>query len=334
MKAPGARIELAGNSAYWGGAPVYEKVTLRPIPVDASRVAALLAGDVEMIDGLPLDAVPRLKADPAIAVWTTRADRVMYVHIDSHREVSPFVTAKSGAALDKNPLQDRRVRLALSKAINRHALVEQVMAGFAEAAGQITVPGMVGFNPNLKPEPLDVEGARKLLVEAGWPNGFALTLHATNDRYPNDVRLAQAIAQMLARIGVEVKVEAMPSSIFFSRAAKFEFSFFSLGYGSSQGTASHGLRGVLLTNDPAKGHGPSNRGRYSNPEVDSLTLRAQTTFDEAESIDLQRRAAAIAMHDVGVIPLYYLFNSWATRRPLVYEPRMDERTFAQFVRPR
>ncbi|MCM0018667.1 MAG: ABC transporter substrate-binding protein [Tagaea sp.] len=331
---PRERLVLERNERYWGAKPAYERAVLRPIAVDAPRVAALLAGNVDMIDVLPADTVPRLKANRALNVFAARADRVMYVHMDSHRDVTPFVTAKNGAALDRNPLKDRRVRLALSKAINRTALAERVMEGLAEPAGQIAVPGMVGFNPDVKPEPLDVDGARRLLAEAGWPDGFALTLHATNDRYPNDVRLAESLAQMLARVGVEVKVEAIPSAIYFTRASRFEFSFFSLGYGSSQGTASHGLRGVVLTHDPAKGHGPSNRGRYSNPEVDLLTLRSQETFDEAESIALQKRATAIAMADVGVLPLYYLFNTWATKASIVYEPRMDERTFAHSARPK
>ncbi|MBM3523837.1 MAG: ABC transporter substrate-binding protein, partial [Alphaproteobacteria bacterium] len=193
------------------------------------------------------------------------------------------------------------------------------------------VPGMQGFDPALKPEPLDIEGAKRLLAEAGWADGFAITLHASNDRYPNDVRLAPAIAQMLARIGLEAKVEILPFSVFATRASKFELSLMQYGWGSSMGNALHGLRGVVMTNDPAAGTGPSNRGRYSSAELDALIRRASTTFDAAEFEVLQKRAAAMAMREVAVVPLYYLQNVWATRKGLSYEARMDERTYAQYV---
>jgi peptide/nickel transport system substrate-binding protein len=328
---PRERLVVEAHPGYWGAKPAFARASLRPIAVDASRQAALLASDVDMIDVVPAESIARFRGDPAYAVWATRADRVMYLHLDSHREVTPYVTAKGGGALDRNPLRDRRVRLAISKAINRAALVEQIMHGVGEPAGQIAVPGMFAYDPDIRPEAQDLGGARRLLAEAGWPDGFAVTLHATNDRYPNDSRLAQAVAQMLTRIGIEAKVEIMPWAVFSGRASKFELSLFQLGWGSSMGNALHGLRGVVMTNDPAAGTGPSNRGRFSSAELDALIREASSTFDVARSETLQKRAAALAMREVAIVPLYYLQNVWATRKGLRYEARMDERTYPQHV---
>ncbi|MBI3706719.1 MAG: ABC transporter substrate-binding protein [Proteobacteria bacterium] len=330
---PNDRLELQLYDRYWGAKPALAEVTLKPIPNDAARQAALLADDVAMIDGVTPQQADHLKTQKDVALWSIRADRVMYLHIDTHSDRTPFVTAKGGAALDRNPLKDRRVRLALSKAVNRQAIVDRLLYGLGEPAGQVAVPGMLGYVPGIKPEPYDPDGARRLLAEAGYADGFAVTLQATNDRYLADAKVAETLGQMLSRIGLEMKIETMPSSIFFSRASKFEFSLFQLGWGSSQGNAAHGLRGVLMTVNRETGAGPSNRGRYSNPEVDRLTQKALESFDETAAERYMKEAATVAFSDVGVIPLYYMVNTWATRKAYRYQARMDERTFVQALAP-
>ena len=193
----GDRIELARFDGYWGGKTPWEKVTLRLLPNDASRVAALLAGDVQAIEYVPTSDVARIRSDKRLNVYKIIADRLIYLHLDSDRDVSPFVTDKDGKPLARNPLKDPRVRKALSKAINRSAIVDKVMEGEAVAAGQLLADGMFGTTKNLKVEPYDPAGAKKLLAEAGYPDGFGLTIHAPNNRYVNDAKIAQAIAQML-----------------------------------------------------------------------------------------------------------------------------------------
>ena len=163
----GDRIELARHDAYWGGKVPWNRVTLRVLTSDPTRVASLLAGEVRAIENVPTADVPKLSRHSDLALYRVVSHRVMYLHIDSARDRSPFVTDKAGKPLDRNPLRDVRVRRAMSKAINRQALVERVMEGAARATGQLMPDGMFGYTPALKPEPYDPEGARKLLVEAG-----------------------------------------------------------------------------------------------------------------------------------------------------------------------
>jgi len=257
--AKGDRIELARHDGYWGGKTPWEKVTLRLLPNDASRVAALLAGDVQAIEYVPTSDVARIRADKRLNVYKVIADRLVYLHMDSDRDASPYVTDKEGKPLAKNPMKDPRVRKAISKAINRNAIVDKVMEGEAVAAGQLLADGMFGTTRNLKVEPYDPAGAKKLLAEAGYPDGFGITIHAPNNRYVNDAKIAQAVAQMLTRIGIATKVEAMPSATYFPQATDLKFSLMLLGWSSGTGEASSPLKALLATYSRDKGFGTANR---------------------------------------------------------------------------
>ena len=324
----GDRIELARNEAYWGPKAPWDRVTFRVITSDPTRVASLLAGEVRAIENVPTADLAKLAKHSDLSVYRIVSHRVMYVHIDSARDKSPFVTDKAGRPLDKNPLKDVRVRRAMSKAINRQALVERVMEGAARATGQLLPEGMFGYHPGLKPEEFDPAGARKLLAEAGYPDGFGLTIHGPNNRYVNDEQVTQAIAQMLTRAGIVTKVDTMPSAVFFSRGSKLEFSVMLVGWGSDTAEASSPLKSLLATYNTEKGMGASNRGRYSNPKMDALLDQALATVDDPKREKLLQQATEIAMSDVGIITLYPQENLWATRRGVAYTPRADERTYA------
>ncbi len=326
--AKGDRIEFTRNEAYWGTKPAWDKVTLRIITADPARVAALLAGDVRAIENVPTADIARVAKSSDLTLYRTVSHRVMYLHLDSNRDRSPFVTDKAGKPLDKNPLKDARVRRAISKAINRSALVDRVMEGAAVATGQLMPEGMFGYTSTLKTEPYDVEAAKKLLAEAGYPDGFGLTLHAPNDRYVNDEQIAQTIAQLLARAGIAARVEAMPSSVYFSRASKLEFSLMLVGWASDTAEASSPLKALLATFDKEKGMGATNRGRYSNAKMDSVLSQALATVDDSKRERMLQQATEIAMADLGIIPLYHQHNLWATRKGVAYAPRTDERTLA------
>ncbi|MGD8523642.1 MAG: ABC transporter substrate-binding protein [Desulfobacterales bacterium] len=330
---PGDRLVLDKNPAYWGKKAQFDRVVFKPIKENPARVAALLAGDVDMIDLVPTADVARLKKDANVVLSQGVSNRVIYLHMDQFRPDSPFIKKSGG----KNPLMDQRVRKAISKAINRPAIVERVMEGVAIPAGQLLPEGFFGVSPALKPENYNPEAAKKLLADAGYPNGFDLTLHGPNDRYINDAKICQAIGQMLARIGINTEVETMSKSVFFSKASRGgpnkspAFSFILVGWGSGTGEASSPLKSLLHTYDKARGFGASNRGRYSNAEVDKLIEQALATVDDAKREKLLQQATEVAIEDLGIIPLHYQVNVWATRKGLAYTPRTDEYTLAMSV---
>ncbi len=331
----GDRYVFVRNEDYWGKKPVWTKVTIRPIKTGPSRISALLAGDVDVIEEVPTTDIERLKGDSKITLGQGLSNRVIYFHMDQWRDDSPFITGNDGAKI-KNPFKDKRVRLALSKAINRPAIVDRLMEKAAVPASQFLADDFFGTSKKLKPEAFDPEGAKKLLAEAGLPKGFKLTLHSPNGRYINDARMAEAVAQMFTRIGVETKVETMPSSVYFKRATTGvdgnpEFSFMLLGWGAGTGEVSSPLKSLVATYDKAKGLGAVNRGRYSNPVLDKAIEEALGTVDDAKRGELLAKASEIAMEDVSVIVSHYQLNTWATRKGLSYEPRADEYTVATSV---
>ncbi len=324
----GGTLLLGRNEHYWGKRPDWDQVTIRPISNGAARVAALLSGDVDLIDFVPSDTIARLKTDPRTDLFSTDSNRLIFILLDSARDSSPGVLDAAGAPLPHNPLRDRRVREAVSLAINREALVGRLLNGQATPAGQLLPPGFFGTSANLAPPPFDPARARALLAEAGYPGGFHLVLVATNDRYPKDVEIAQGIAQMLTRVGISAQVDTMPASMLFTRGSRLEFSAMVLGWIAASGEVTSPMVALLATYDAAKGFGSSNRGRYSNPDFDRLLEQGLQTLEAPARAALLSKATELAMRDVGLVPLYFLVNTWAARKGLVYDARSDEMTVA------
>jgi len=328
---PGDRFVFVRNESYWGDKPQWDELTFKPIKSSPSRVAAMLAGDVDMIAQVPTIDIERLKKEPKLSLSQGVSNRVIYLHLDHDRDNSPFVKANDGSDI-KNPLKDLRVRKAISMAINRDAIVERVMEGVAIKAGQLLPAGFFGISSKLKPVSYDPAGAKKLLAEAGLKDGFKLTIHGPNDRYINDAKIAEAIAQMLTRIGIKTEVVTMPRSVYFKRASRGgpnktpEFSFILVGWGAGSGEASSPLKSLIHTYDKSHGFGASNRGRYSNTAVDKLIEDALATVDDAKRQDMLAKATEIAINDGAIIPLHYQVNTWATRKGLKYDARTDEYT--------
>jgi len=331
----GDRIVLAANDKYWGPKPAFAKVRFRMITNSAARVAALLAGDVQMIEAVPTADIEKLRKDARVSLASTVSNRIIYLHMDSGREKnSPFVTDTAGKPMEANPLRDPRVRKALSKMIDRNAIASRIMEGEAKPAGQFLPETFHGTSRKLTPDKYDPDGAKKLLAEAGYPNGFGLTLHTPNNRYVNDEKVAQAVAQFLTRGGIPTKVEAMPSAVFFSRGSKLEFSFLLAGWGAGTGENSSPLRSLVATFDPKLGNGAANRGRFSDAGVDALIQTALSTIDDTKRGIMLGAATEKAIGELmGVIPVHYEVSTWGLRKGLTYKARVDQTTLAYEVRP-
>lgn len=328
---PGQPVRYARNDAFAGTPPAFATVEFRPIANAGARVAALQAGDVDLIEIVPPDQFQRLKADSRFATAESPSNRLIFLTLDSGREESPHVRAPEGTPL-RNPLRDARVRRALSIAINREALVSRIMQGQAVAAGDLGPAGYFGTSPDLTPPAFDLEGARRLLAEAGYPRGFAVQVNGPNDRYVNDERVVQAIAQMWTRAGLQASVEVKPRGVWLSEAAQLRYSVNLAGFSPNPE-----VLGMLETQihswNTTLGLGTANRGRFGNAEIDALIQRARTTMDDAERQRLTREATRRALRDeTALIPLYFQVNTWAMRRGVSYEARTDEMTLAASAR--
>jgi peptide/nickel transport system substrate-binding protein len=326
----GDRVDFARNDAYWGGKPAFDSVSLRILPNDGPRLAALLAGDVDVIENIPTADAARLKREAKLHLASHLSWRTIFFHMDQARPNPPGVTAKDGKPLAKNPFTDIRVRQAISKAINRQAIADRVMDGLATPASNVVAPPVFGYVASIKPEAYDPEGAKKLLAEAGFPDGFAMTLAAPNNRYVNDDQIAQTVAQMLSRIGIATKVETHPAATYFTKARSGEFAFAMLGWGSFSGDLA--LRALLATPNPDKGFGAWNWGRFTLPRVDELLEAGFRTTDDKKREAMAQEAATLALRTYGVIPLHHQTATWAMKKGLTYAGRLDEFTLAQDFR--
>jgi len=322
---PGDRVTLARNDTYWGPKSIWQDVNWRMLPNDAARTAALLAGDVDFIDFVPTEALAQLRGNPKVKLWERLSLRLVFLGLDQSRDgPTPFVQGPNGEVLSKNPLKDRRVREALSIAINRRAIDDRIMEGAAVPAGQFLPDGVYSHVPGLDAPPYDPARAKALLAEAGYPNGLRMTLHGPNDRYVNDAKIIQAVGQMWERIGVHTTVDALPWSSYVGRANKQEFSAFLFGWGTGTAEASDPLIAQVASWDPAKGWGAANRGRYSNPALDKLIDQALATPDDAAREKILIQAERMAFDDVAIIPLHIQMNIWASSARLTFVAGVGE----------
>lgn len=326
----GDRIELDRNERYWQGMPAWQHVSYRQITNEASRAAALLSGDVDVIDQVPTADVARLQKEAGITLSECDSLRVIYIAMDQMRTgPSPFTTDNDGKPLDHNPLKDQRVRRALSLAIDRDAEVARVMEGVATPTLQYMAKGTYGYVPDLLPPRADVAEAKRLLAEAGYPQGFKITLHGSNDRYPNDYRIVQAVAQMWTRVGVRTAVDTAPYASFITKATNQAFSAFLVSWGVATGEPGAGLRSTVATFDASRGLGSVNRARYSNPAFDEQLLAAMRELDDAKRERMLQDATRTVINDAGIIPIHLQKNVWAMARGITHDARVDELTRQQ-----
>jgi peptide/nickel transport system substrate-binding protein len=318
---------------YWGAekAP-WRRVSLIEISNDSARVAALLSKRVDMINYAPPSDVARLKREAGIGI-TQAPSLFNFILWPDVRPRTPTVTNNAGQPID-NPFRDVKVRQAMSLAIDRNLIARQTMEGTATPVHQLVPSSVFGFNRQLPAIPFDVERARKLLAEAGFPEGFRVQLHCTNDRLPNDARVCAALGQMLARIGIKADIQAVSRTVFFPAQGRGEYSLQMQGWGTVTGEAGYTLAAQVHTRDADKRTGTFNWTFWSDPALDAQIAAATSELDDTKRQQLLAGAVASVAEKLPVIPVVNLQAIWAGRSERVrYEARADEDTLAIKAKP-
>ena len=313
-RAPGTKTELAVNPKYWEKVEGnVTEVIFTPIANDATRVAALISGEIDMMDPVPLQDIARINANPGLKVMTGPELRTIFLGMDQKRDELLFSSVKG-----KNPFKDKRVRQAFYQAIDIEAIKDKIMRGASTPTGLMVAPGVKGYpgqsmNSRL---PFDTVGAKRRLTEAGYPQGFEVTMNCPNDRYVNDAEICQAIAAMLAKIDIKVNLVAESKATYFPKILSRNTSFYLLGWTPST-TDAHDPLVSLLATPPADGKGGQgqfNLGWYSNPKLDDLTMKIASEIDQNKRNNMIGEAYKIHQDDIGHIPLHQQALSWGMKK--------------------
>lgn len=324
------RVELLRNDAYWGAKPTFDKVTIRIMPNNPARTAALLSGEVDAIAAVPAADLARIKANANLTFYTKPLARHTFWTMNQFSEQLPLATDHADKPLAGNPFKDVRVRRAFSKAIDRDAIGTRVMEGLGVPTQNPVPPTMFGYNPAVLPEKQDLDGAKKLMAEAGYPNCFKLSIFARSDAHPTDSAQAQATGQMLSRLGCKVNVEVVPTSVFFTRGNKLELPMLLLATGVDGGDLGVTLEYLFSnpTNNPFR---KINMQTYDSPAFWKPLREALASSDELVRERKYREVIEVLRNEVGVIPTELMVGTWAARKGVVLKPRVDERTYAQEI---
>jgi peptide/nickel transport system substrate-binding protein len=295
----GVRLELKRFADYWDKASPgnVDDIVFTPIKEPATRVAALLAGDVDFIAPVPPTDLARIKAAPCCTLITMPSTRVLTFELNQHR-VPAF--------------KDKRVRQAMVYAVNGTGIADKIMRGLATAAGELSPPGYAGHDPALQPR-YDLAKAKALMKEAGFEDGFSVTMMAPNNRYIEDARIAEAVAAMLAKINIKVDLQTMPKAQYWQRFDERAGDIMMIGWQSDTQDSANFYEFLVMTPDKTSGYGQYNAGNYSNPEVDRLTLETQTMTDPKARAAVLQRIERILYDDAALIPLHWQHLSWAAR---------------------
>jgi peptide/nickel transport system substrate-binding protein len=317
---PDRRTVLEPNPLWWDKAEHnLTRVEFNVIANDATRVAALLSGEVDMVYTVPPQDVERISRTPNTRIIQGPELRTIYLGMDQSR-----AELLKSDVRGRNPFQDVRVRRAMYQAIDIEAIRTRVMRGQARPTGQIFGPGVNGFlEANDQRLPLDPEGARRLLAEAGYPNGFGVTLDCPNDRYVNDEAICTAVVAMLARIGVRVTLNAQTRARFFAEvnAPRYNTSFYLLGWTPNTYDALNALYNLAGSRDGTRGM--FNNGGYGNPAFDALLGRIEVETNPERRQALITEASRLLQQDVAYIPLHQQQVVWATRANITLQQQAD-----------
>jgi len=307
---PNVRTSFVRNGNYWGKIEGnVDEVIFTPIGNDATRVAALLSGEVDMMEPVPVQDVERIKSSPELKVLQGPELRIIFLGMDQKRDELLYSSVKG-----KNPFKDIRVRKAFYQAIDIETIKSRVMRGAAVPTAEMIPPEVNGYAPDLaKRLPYDPEASKKLLAEAGYPSGFEVQMNCPNDRYVNDAEICQAVAANLARVGIKIILEAEAKATYFPKILSRNTSFYMLGWTASTVDA-HNVLYPILSSPGDGGRGQFNLGAYSNARVDELTEKVGSETDQKKRNEMIREAMKIHQDDVGHIPLHQQALNWGARK--------------------
>jgi peptide/nickel transport system substrate-binding protein len=302
----GVRLAMKRFDDYWDkdSPGNVTSIVFTPIKEPATRVAALLSGGVDFISPVPPTDLARIESNACCKLVTMPSPRILTLQLNQER-VPAF--------------KDARVRLAINYAVNREGIAEKIMRGLATPAGQLSPADYAGHDPALVPRH-DIEKAKALMKEAGYEDGFPVTMMAPNNRYIGDARIAEAVAAMLARIGIRVDLETMPKAQYWQRFDERAADIMMIGWQSDTQDSANFYEFLVMTPDPETGYGQYNAGNYSNQEVDRLTLQTQTMTDAEARAEVLRKIERILYDDPALLALQWQHLSWAARRNVKIEP--------------
>jgi peptide/nickel transport system substrate-binding protein len=325
---PDQRIVFAANPGWWGKREGnVTDVIYTPIKADATRVSALLSGDVDMVTDLPTQDVERLRKNDKLKIVDGHEVRTIFIGMDQHNDELQYANVKG-----KNPFKDVRVRRALNMAVDREAIRRVTMRGLSIPAGLMVAPGVHGHDKALdKPYPYDVNGAKKLLAEAGYPNGFEFTLDCPNNRYVNDEEICQALVGMWARAGLKVRLNAMPFATFIPKILKHDTSAYMLGWGVATFDSLYMLQSLVRTKTSGA-DGSFNLGRISNPKLDTTIDAIKIATDPKGRDALLREGLVTVRDEAYYVPLHHQLRPWAMKKNVSTVHRADDRPEARFTR--
>jgi peptide/nickel transport system substrate-binding protein len=326
--APDKEIVFTQHKGWWGKLDGnVTEVTYNPVKADATRVSALLAGDVDLVTDVPVQDVERLRKDAKLKVLDGHEVRTIFIGMDQHRDELQYASVKG-----KNPFKDLRVRKALNMAVDREAIKRVVMRGLSIPAGIMVAPGVHGHAKDIdvvmKP---DANGARKLLAEAGYPDGFEFTLDCPNNRYVNDEKICQALVGMWAKAGLKVRLNSMPFSNFIPKILNFDSSAYMLGWGVATFDAQYSLQSLVRTKTGGA-EGNFNLGRVSDPKLDT-TIDAIKIATDPKARDALLREGLIATRDQHYyVPIHHQLRPWAMKKSVTTVHKADDRPESRLTR--
>jgi peptide/nickel transport system substrate-binding protein len=326
--APDKEIVFTQHKGWWGKLDGnVTDVVYNPVKSDATRVSALLAGDVDLVTDLPVQDVDRLRKEPKLKILDGHEVRTIFIGMDQHAEELKYSNVKG-----KNPFRDVRVRKALNMALDREAIKRVVMRGLSIPAGIMVAPGVHGYSKDIdvvmKPDPA---GAKKLLAEAGYPDGFEFTLDCPNNRYVNDEKICQALVGMWAKAGLRVKLNSIPFANFIPKILNFDSSAYLLGWGVATFDAQYTLQSLVRTKTTGA-DGNFNQGRISDPKLDTTIDAVKIATDPKARDALLREGLMTTRDQHYYVPIHHQLRPWAMKKNVSTVHKADDRPESRFAR--